>query len=295
MSTIKKLITSKQRQGAYSVTAVMALAGLLLAVFMIAVWLATFAIEVTSGRAIVIDPNFYTFMTFVISTLIGGRPVQMGLQYVGQKVSEWKNKPDEEDEPETKPKPKPTAKPKPETKPKPKPTAGNQQEKFVADTIAYARNAEKADGISAIFRIAQAALESNWGKSAIGNNLFGITATASWKGAKVLKTTTEYHDTKTVKYPEVLSVEWSDARGMYKYRVKRYFRDYPNLTEAFIDHGRVLQQKQYAAAQPYKKDPYRFAEAIQSGKQKYATSNKYVPALHKVIEQVQQIIQKLGI
>lgn len=293
MGTINRLAALKKVNGVESVTATMVQAGHMLTGYMILVWTTTFIVELLTGRAIVIDSNFYTFMTFAITTLYGGRPLQMGFQYFGQKVSEWTRKPKDDHEPEVKP--KPTAKPKPESKPKPKPTSGNQQEKFVVDTIGYARAAEKADGISAVLRIAQAALESNWGKSAIGNNLFGITAGASWKGAKVMKTTTEYHDQKNVKYPEVLSVEWSDARGMYKYRVKRYFRDYPNLTEAFIDHGRVLQQKQYKAAQPYKKDPYRFAEAIQSGKQKYATSNKYVPALHKVIEQVQQIIQKLGV
>lgn len=292
MNTIKRITASREKEGAISITAAMFVYGVALTLYLIAAWTITFIIEVATGRAIVIDPNFYSAIMTLAGICFGGRPVQVGFQAVGQKISEWTRKPKDDHEPDTTTKPKPAA--KPEAKPKPKPAA-NQQEKFVADTITYAHAAEKADGISAVFRIAQAALESNWGKSAIGNNLFGITATASWKGAKVLKTTTEYHDTKTVKYPEILSIEWSDARGMYKYRVKRYFRDYPSLTEAFIDHGRVLQQKQYKAAQPYKKDPYRFAEAIQSGKQKYATSNKYVPALHKVIEQVQQIIQKLGV
>lgn len=293
MGTIKRLTASRQKEGAISITAAMFVYGVALTLYLIAAWTITFVIEIATGRAIVIDPNFYSAIMTLAGICFGGRPVQMGFQAVGQKISEWTRKPKDDPEPDTTAKPKPTVKPKPDTKPKP--TAGNQQEKFVADTITYARNAEKTDGISAVFRIAQAALESNWGKSAIGNNLFGITATASWNGLKQLKTTTEYHDNKTVKYPEVLSVEWSEARQMYKYRVKRYFRDYTSLTEAFIDHGRVLQQSQYKAAQPYKNDPFRFAEAIQAGKTKYATSKQYVPALHKVIQQVQIIIQKLGV
>lgn len=287
---IEKLLKHKEVGGIYSVTASMVIAGHILTLFTILCWFTTFLIEIFTGRAIVIDPNFYTLMTFIISTCYGARPVQMGLQYVGQKYSEWKQRPDDEPEPQPKQpaQKKPQAKP---TKPQAKPTT--EKEKFVCDTLPYARAAEKADGISAVFRVAQGALESGWGKSGIGNNLFGITAGSTWKGKKVLKTTTEYHETDNVKYPEILSVDWSADRGMFRYKVKRYFRDYDSLTEAFIDHGRVLQSAHFKHAQPYKNDPKRFVEALQSGKSKYATSTKYVQAVHKVIDEVVTIIQKL--
>ena len=51
--------------------------------------------------------------------------------------------------------------------------------------------ARKMGEINPVFVTAQAALESGWGKSAIGNNLFGITKGSSWKGAVRLVTTTE--------------------------------------------------------------------------------------------------------
>lgn len=84
--------------------------------------------------------------------------------------------------------------------------------------------AAKGD-ISAVFVTAQAALESGWGKSAIGNNLFGITK-GSWTGAVELVTTTEYFNRPDVSFkaPEkVLSVT-NLGNGRYKYNVKRLFR-----------------------------------------------------------------------
>lgn len=52
--------------------------------------------------------------------------------------------------------------------------------------------AKAMNEIDPVFVTAQAALESGWGKSAIGNNLFGITKGSSWSGAVQLVNTTEY-------------------------------------------------------------------------------------------------------
>jgi peptidoglycan hydrolase FlgJ len=70
------------------------------------------------------------------------------------------------------------------TTPEPKPAAKpmTRQEAFVAKYMPYAKKTEAATGISAIFIVAQAALESGWGKHSIGNNVFGITAGSNWKG-----------------------------------------------------------------------------------------------------------------
>jgi flagellum-specific peptidoglycan hydrolase FlgJ len=54
--------------------------------------------------------------------------------------------------------------------------------------------------------------------------------------------------------------------------VNRYFRDYDSIEEAFLDHARVLSLPHFAHAQPYKGDPKAFAEALQAGPKKYATS-----------------------
>ena len=83
-------------------------------------------------------------------------------------------------------------------------------------------HAKKTD-INPIFVTAQAALESGWGKSAIGNNIFGITK-GSWKGAVQLVTTREYFTNPNVKFkaPEkILSVELI-SNGKYLYKVSVY-------------------------------------------------------------------------
>ncbi len=168
--------------------------------------------------------------------------------------------------------------------------APTPQEAFVKRYLPYARKTEVATGISAIFIVAQAALESGWGRSSIGNNVFGITAGTHWTGKKQLRSTIEYHDTKTVQYPEVISITWDAARKKYKYLVKRYFRDYDSIEEAFLDHAKILSLPHFAHAQPHKGNPKAFAQALQAGSKKYATSPKYAEVLEKVIEMVEGVV-----
>ena len=49
-------------------------------------------------------------------------------------------------------------------------------------------------GVSPKILLAQAAIETGWGRSVVGNNLFGIKAGPSWSGAKVEAATHEYQD-----------------------------------------------------------------------------------------------------
>lgn len=73
--------------------------------------------------------------------------------------------------------------------------------------------------------IAQAILESGWGKSGLAkqcNNLFGIKADSSWTGEKRLWTTTEYR-------PDGSS-----------YETKAWFRVYPSKDASVLDHAKFL-------------------------------------------------------
>lgn len=72
--------------------------------------------------------------------------------------------------------------------------------------------------------VAQAALETGWGKAAIGNNVFGIKADRSWTGGKVLRRTAEQRSDGSV------------------YWVNDYFRDYPTLADGIEDHFRFLSE-----------------------------------------------------
>lgn len=74
--------------------------------------------------------------------------------------------------------------------------------------------------------IAQAALESAWGRSHIQYNLFGIKWTEGCGFAKVARETTEY------------------VNGIAK-KVVAYFRGYKNFTESILDHAKLLNTARY--------------------------------------------------
>lgn len=114
-----------------------------------------------------------------------------------------------------------------------------------------------------LFVAAQAALETGWGKSAIGNNLFGITAGDKWTGAVQSVRTFEYFkdDRQGYRFPKVHRIT-AQADGRYRYDVERVFRDYPSVRDCMLDHFRVLSMKRYAPAMPYKHDIYQFAYRI---------------------------------
>lgn len=63
---------------------------------------------------------------------------------------------------------------------------------FLDQLLPAALDCQRTSGIPASFTLAQAALESAWGKLALGNNLFGIKADRTWKGPTVAFRTTEH-------------------------------------------------------------------------------------------------------
>ena len=118
-------------------------------------------------------------------------------------------------------------------------------------------------GLNPLFVAAQAALETGWGKSAIGNNLFGITASKKWRGAVKYVRTFEYFDDDKPghRFPKVHSITRMPD-GRYKYVVDRAFRDYTSVRECLTDHSRILLTERYAPAMPYKDDVYQFAYRV---------------------------------
>jgi len=150
------------------------------------------------------------------------------------------------------------------------------------------RKIEAKHRIPHLFIIAQALVETGWLKKAIGNNIFGIKANASWKGKKQLVTTTEYHDTPSEKYPEIISIT-QQINGKYKYVVKDWFRDYDSIEECLEDHAAFLiKNKRYQKAFTTT-NPYDFASEV--AKAGYATDPNYVKILHAVMRNVENIIK----
>ena len=103
-----------------------------------------------------------------------------------------------------------------------------------------------------------------WGKSAIGNNLFGIKAFDDWKGKKKKVWTTEY-----------------DSNGN-SYKIEAWFRDYDSVDESLEDHAKLLSTNRYKKVREAKN----YKEATQAVKDcGYATDPNYPKLLNQIIEQ----------
>lgn len=154
--------------------------------------------------------------------------------------------------------------------------------------------AKMMDDINPIFRTAQAALESGWGKSKIGEyNLFGVTK-GSWTGKTKLILTTEFFDTANKKFtsPEKV-VKVIPVNGRFKYTVYREFRDYKSLTEALNDHQRILMKPGFSDAWPYRHSPIEFAKKLQDCVGcKYATDPNYVSTMTKLFAMVEKVVKQ---
>jgi flagellar protein FlgJ len=157
----------------------------------------------------------------------------------------------------------------------------------------------KETGIPVLFILAQKGLESGWGESSPQFNSAGLTPGPNWKGrTQLLKTTEEFPDANRSlrKFPEVISItpfKTSGGKQMYRWVVRRLFRAYDSVSEAWIDYGRFLkEQKRYATAFKFK-DPRAFADAIDAAG--YATSEVYAKKLKDCIASVEKRLPDLGL
>jgi peptidoglycan hydrolase FlgJ len=143
-------------------------------------------------------------------------------------------------------------------------------QQFIARHHEAARATEQATGISASNILGQAALESGWGKHEIrmkdgspSHNLFGIKATADWKGKVAEVTTTEYI-------------------GGVARRVTAKFRAYDSYEAGFKDHARLLSQSpRYSRTVAQADTAQGYAQGLQ--KAGYATDPAYADKLTRVI------------
>lgn len=162
---------------------------------------------------------------------------------------------------------------------------------FVRIYFPHAQASEKKTGISAIFTLAQAAIESAWGEVAPGNMFFGVKDTDGINGNEQLITTTEYSRRNDLKFPVIIYIKPVMYRGekYFKYRVKDYFRKYKTPEECFDHHAAFFYVNQrYRLALGVVNDPAQFA--IQVAKAGYATDPAYGDTLLKVIRMIEKII-----
>ena len=140
---------------------------------------------------------------------------------------------------------------------------------FISRLWPQAIEASQETGIAPHFLVAQAALETGWGRSeprqADGSpsfNLFGIKAGRSWGGPSVDAVTTEFVD--------------GQAR-----RQNEKFRAYGSYAEAFRDYANLLKSNPRYAGVLAAQDATGFSRAMQSSG--YATDPRYGEKLHQVI------------
>ena len=159
---------------------------------------------------------------------------------------------------------------------------------FIKQYKPFALETERKTGISHLFILSQAALESGWGKSVPGNMFFGVKAGKDTPdNKKQLLTTTEILSGPNLKhlFPLVISVKMLPS-GKYKYTVKDWFRKYDTPEECFTDHAQFFfKNKRYAKALLVRSDPYKFAEEI--AKAGYATAIDYESSLKKLIKMIE--------
>ena len=144
-------------------------------------------------------------------------------------------------------------------------------------------------GLNPLFVAAQAALETGWGKKAIGNNLFGITAGDKWTGKRRIVRTTEYFrdDRQGGNFVRVHSIT-PLLDGRYRYDVDRAFRDYDTVEECLHDHFKVLSAKRYAAAMPYRDDMRRFAYEVAKAGYCTADPTVYADSIEKIARMIER-------
>ena len=146
-------------------------------------------------------------------------------------------------------------------------------EEFVALVMPSATAAGAALGVDPRALVAQAALETNWGRQVPAGeagssyNMFGIKADPGWAGPRVVRETVEY------------------ARGVAGRR-REPFRAYASLEHGFADYVALLQgHGRYAEALAHGADPERFATALQHAG--YATDPAYSAKIAAVLRSSQ--------
>jgi peptidoglycan hydrolase FlgJ len=143
-------------------------------------------------------------------------------------------------------------------------------EAFVRSVWPHAQRTAQELGVSPKALVAQAALETGWGRrlanregGATSHNLFGIKAGSRWGGERVSANTHEYV-------------------GGTRVSERATFRAYDSVGASFDDYARLLGNPRYAQARAAGTDTRQFAQALQSAG--YATDPAYAAKINAIAE-----------
>ncbi|MES9958392.1 MAG: flagellar assembly peptidoglycan hydrolase FlgJ [Sedimenticola sp.] len=141
---------------------------------------------------------------------------------------------------------------------------------FVKELMPYASKAASMLGLQPQALLAQAALETGWGRhmmrfgnGAPANNLFGIKADQRWNGNRVAVNTLEYEGGAAVKK-------------------RAFFRAYDSLAESFMDYAAFVgSSPRYSKALAKSGDASGYFEELQRAG--YATDPDYANKINKIM------------
>lgn len=141
-------------------------------------------------------------------------------------------------------------------------TTPAQVQPFIQQLRPLLEEAGRQLGVSPRILLAHAALETGWGRSMVGNNLFGIKAGQSWQGAQVTTTTHEMEGEQMV--PRQAS-----------------FRAYPSLDASVQDYVALIgNSSRYQALIGLGDDAAAYGRGLVAGG--YATDTDYVRKLEAI-------------
>lgn len=147
-----------------------------------------------------------------------------------------------------------------------------EQAGFIDKVAPAAMESERQTGVPAPITIAQAILESGWGKTKLAslhNNFFGIKATKQ--------------DIAKDHYVEYQTNEqWKDGQ---LHKEMAYFDSYPSFFDCFMDHSRLLLSPNYERAMEVKDDVAAFAHMLGPKPEGcgYSTASNYGDKLMELV------------
>ncbi|MGY4490025.1 flagellar assembly peptidoglycan hydrolase FlgJ [Pseudomonas sp. TE3610] len=144
---------------------------------------------------------------------------------------------------------------------------------FVATMLPLAKDAAARIGVDPSVLVAQAALETGWGRSVMrddsgksSHNLFGIKASGNWQGDQARAITSEFRNGKMVKETA-------------------QFRSYDSYADSFHDLVSLLQNNdRYQAVVKSADNPEQFVKELQ--KAGYATDPDYASKISQIARQM---------
>ncbi len=140
---------------------------------------------------------------------------------------------------------------------------------FLREIYPHAQKAAEELGVEPQWLMAQAALETGWGKHVIEDgrgrsthNLFNIKASGDWTGRRAAVDTMEYRDGIAL-------------------RERAQFRAYDSYADSFNDYVKLLKNERYSTAVERGDTAYRFAHGLQRAG--YATDPAYASKIMRVL------------